>query len=211
MRSIAIFGGTFDPVHNGHILTSLSIQSYFNFDFYYFLPCKIPTLKPPTSASSQQRIAMLKLAIKNYNDFNLDLREIKRDSPSFMVETLESLRKENEKDSIILIMGYDAFLSLPQWNQWEKIIKLANLLVINRPQFATCPVPESIKNLLTRYKTELKNDLLSKQFGAIYLYNAGNYDISSSALREELKKNKVSETHLPKEVYEYIKQWGLYQ
>ncbi|MCL9684628.1 nicotinate-nucleotide adenylyltransferase [Legionella maioricensis] len=211
MRSIAILGGTFDPVHNGHIQTSLFIQSNFNFDDYFFLPCKTPTLKPPTCANTQQRIEMLQLAIKSHPDFKLDLREIKRDSPSYMVETLASFRKENTDAAITLIMGYDAFLSLPQWYQWEKIIKLANLLVINRNQFSTYPMPEAIKMLLTEHKTEIKTDLLIKPAGTIYLFDAGNYEISSTHIREELKKNKPVETKLPKEVGEYIKQQELYR
>ena len=211
MRSIAILGGTFDPVHNGHIQASLSIQSNFNFDSYYFLPCKTPTLKPPSSANTQQRIEMLQLAIRNHPDFKLDLREIKRDSPSYMVETLTSFRKENEHAAITLIMGYDAFLSLPQWYQWERIIELANLLIINRNQFSTHPMPESISKLLMQHKTEFNTDLLTKPAGVIYLFNAGNYEISSTHIREELKKNKLVETKLPKEVYEYIKLQALYQ
>lgn len=211
MPSIAIFGGTFDPVHNGHIQTSLAIQTHFNFDTYNFLPCKVSTIKPPSFANSQQRVEMLQLAIKSYPDFKIDLREIERDSPSYMVETLESFRTENENASISLILGYDAFLSLPQWHHWEKIIKLANLLVINRMQFSNDPVPESIKKLLKTNKTEIKADLLVKNAGVIYLFNAGNYEISSTNIREELIKNKNIESKLPKEVFNYIKQQELYQ
>ncbi len=211
MHSIAILGGTFDPVHNGHIQTSLAIQSNFNFDTYYFLPCKIPSIKPPTCANTQQRIEMLQLAIKNHPDFKLDLREIKRDSPSYMVETLASFREEKKHAAITLIMGYDAFLSLPQWHQWERIIELANLLVINRTQFSDYSIPEAIKKLLIEHKTENKTELLDKPAGAIYLFDAGNYEISSTHIRKELKKNKSVETKLPKEVYEYIKRQALYR
>jgi nicotinate-nucleotide adenylyltransferase len=154
---------------------------------------------------------MLQLAIQNHPDFKLDLREIKRDSPSYMVETLESFRNENEHAAITLIMGYDAFLSLPQWHQWEKIIALANLLIINRNQFSPYPVPESISKLLMQHKTEIKTELLTKPAGAIYLFNAGNYEISSTHIRKELKNNTPVETKLPKEVYEYIKLQALYQ
>lgn len=211
MRSIAIFGGTFDPVHNGHLLISLSIQSSFNFDSYYFLPCKIPIIKSPASASNQQRVEMLQLAIKNYSKFKLDLREITRDSPSYMVDTLRSFQKEHESDSITLIMGFDAFLSLPQWHQWHHIIKLANILVINRNQFSNYPIPEPIKNILAIHQTEIKDELLSQKSGAIYLFNAGNYEISSTAIREKLKKDETIASSIPKDVYEYIKTWELYQ
>lgn len=208
MNSIAIFGGTFDPVHNGHILTSLSIQSYFNFDTYFFLPCKIPALKGCACATSQQRIEMLELALKRHQDFKLDLREVNRDSPSYMVDTLASLRHERKIDSITLIMGYDAFLSLPLWHQWERIIKLANLLVINRNYYSESPIPDSIQELLKLYKTEDKTRMLTKTAENIYLFDAGDYDFSSTEIRKDLDKNAH---RLPKEVFEYIKLKGLYQ
>ncbi|BCA95282.1 putative nicotinate-nucleotide adenylyltransferase [Legionella antarctica] len=211
MHSIAILGGTFDPVHNGHIQTSLSIQSNFKFDDFYFLPCKAPTLKLPTCARPVQRIEMLQIAIKHYPDFKLDLREIRRDSPSYMVETLASFREEMKNTAITLIMGYDAFLSLPQWHQWHRIIELANLLVINRSLFSKHPIPEAIKKLLIQHETKRKTQLLTQPAGAVFLFNAGNYEISSTHIRDDLKKNKSVETRLPGEVYEYIKTQELYQ
>lgn len=211
MNSIAIFGGTFDPIHQGHVQTSLSIQSNFNFDSYYFLPCKIPVLKSAAYANNQQRIDMIELVIKNHPEFKVDLREIKRDSPSYMVETLTSFREENKEASLTLILGYDAFLTLPQWHHWKEIIKLSNLLIINRNQFSSVSMPEEIKELLMHHTTELKTDILSKKAGFIYLYDAGNYEISSTHIREALKKNKQMSEQVPEEVAQYIKQWALYQ
>ena len=211
MNSLAIFGGTFDPVHNGHIQTSIAIQSHFNFDFYYFLPCRIPTIKPPAFASSAQRIEMLQIAIKNHPQFKLDLREIKRDSPSYMVDTLRSFRKDNEHNSISLVMGYDAFFSLPQWQQWEAIIKLANILVINRDQFSSNKVPQQLKELLTHHQCTNKADLTATKAGLIYFFDAGNYEISSTSIRNCLRNNLEMNLTVPKEVYEYIKLQGLYQ
>jgi len=211
MHTIAIFGGTFDPIHNGHIKASQALQAYFNFDSYIILPCKIPTLKPPSFASNQQRIEMIKLAIKNFKDFKLDLREINRNSPSYMVETLSSFRVEYPEDSITLILGYDAFLSLPHWHQWEKIITLANILVINRTEFSKQPTPEIIQKLLHQYQSNSKTSLLTSKAGTIFIFDAGDYQISSSSIREQIKINNNIKNKLPNEVYEYIKNQGLYQ
>ncbi|HAT1885982.1 TPA: nicotinate-nucleotide adenylyltransferase [Legionella pneumophila subsp. pneumophila] len=211
MHSIAIFGGTFDPVHNGHIKTSLAIQANFGFDSYYFLPCKSPAIKPPSFASSEQRVEMLKLALKPYPDFKIDTRELDRDTPSYMVYTLQSFRQEYTDSSLTLIIGYDGLLTLPQWYQWEKIIFLANLLVINREEFFQQPVPKSVQTLLNQYRNDDKNILLNHHAGSICLYNAGHYDISSTKIREQLKQHKDVKNNLPDLVYDYIKKQGLYQ
>lgn len=211
MRSIAILGGTFDPVHLGHIQASINIQKVFNFDHYFFLPCATPVHKKATVATSQQRIAMLELAIKDQSDFALDLREIRRDTPSYMVDTLKSFRTDYPEDSITLIVGYDAFLSLPTWHQWNKLIELANLLVINRKPFAKNTVPTALQRMLVQHRTTAINELLHHKTGIIYMFDAGNFDISSTCVREELKHVQAAAKGLPERVNEYIKKWKLYQ
>ncbi|KTD59869.1 nicotinate-nucleotide adenylyltransferase NadD [Legionella sainthelensi] len=212
MYSIAIFGGSFDPIHNGHLQTSLTIQKHFGFDSYIFLPCKIPTIKPATIANSKQRIEMILRAINRYKEnFKLDLREIERNTPSYMVETLESFRAEYPEASITLIIGYDAFLSLSQWYEWQKIITLAHLMVINRSEFSKQPIPEIMQEFLKKYQSENKMELLNTQAGSVFLFNAGDHEISSTSLREAIKKGADVKNKLPYSVYEYIKHQGLYQ
>ena len=211
MYSLAILGGTFDPVHNGHLKTSITIQEQFQFDSYRFLPCKIPTLKPSSVANSEQRIAMLELAIEKHSGFSIDLREINRETPSYMVDTLKSLRLEYQNASITLVLGYDAFLSLPKWHQWEQLINLANLLVINRSSCSTLPIPPELNTLLTHCRTTDRKLLLAQASGLIYEFDAGNYAISSTEIRDALKKQVHLQTQLPNEVYAYIKQLGLYR
>ncbi|MDI1353174.1 MAG: nicotinate-nucleotide adenylyltransferase [bacterium] len=211
MNTLAIFGGTFDPVHNGHIEASKAVQTHFHFDAYNFLPCNIPSIKPPTIANAQQRIDMLRLALKNFKQFNIDLREIKHDTPSYMIDTLYSFREEYKDTSITLIIGYDAFLSLPKWHKWQEIITLANLLVINRQLFSDSLIPKEIQELIKQHKSTNKLALLSNKFGVIYEFDAGNYPISSTLIKKQLKQNNNVEALLPKEISDYIKQWGLYQ
>lgn len=217
MYSIAIFGGTFDPVHLGHIQTSINIQNHARFDRYFFLPCKVPVLKAQALASTQQRIDMLELAIKDIPYFQIDVREINRESPSYMVDTLKSIKKEYPNTSITLILGYDSFISLPQWHQWEQLIHLAHLFVINRDAFVSLDIPKSIQHLIQLHKSSDFSQLKNHECGLIYEFDAGNYNLSSSALRLELKNRKNSEgtalntaNKLPKGVYEYIVSSGLY-
>ncbi|PJD94352.1 MAG: nicotinic acid mononucleotide adenylyltransferase [Legionella sp.] len=222
MHSIAVYGGTFDPIHYGHIQTSRTIQGLFQFDTYLFLPCKLPTLKAPAKASNQQRITMLQLALKKDPQFSIDLREVKRSTPSYMVETLQSFREEFKNSAITLILGRDAFYSLPCWHQWEKIITLAHLLVIERNTPNIKPSRE-IKNLLKHYEVNEHGILTKKPFGAIFQIKAGDYPVSSTQIRELIKQENapdgINKNHLhtlttqqlPEEVYHYIMQQGLYQ
>jgi nicotinate-nucleotide adenylyltransferase len=211
MRRLAYFGGTFNPVHNGHIKTCKAIQSHFNFDEISFIPCKSPVLKEEPIVTAEQRVEMLELAIKGNPSFSIDMREIERDTPSYMSETLESLRAENQEDSLTLIMGYDSLLSLPYWHQWKKIITLANLLVINREEYAESPVPLAVKELLAQCQVTDKERLLRSKANAIYFFDAGNYEISSTRIRNELKQGMLADGDLPKEVSEYINTERLYQ
>lgn len=211
MLRIAILGGTFDPIHNGHLKTSLIINKHFNFNSFIFLPCKTPTLKAPPLASNAQRIEMIKLAIQDHCHFKLDLREIDRDTPSYMVDTLKSFRREFPKASITLIIGYDAFLSLPYWHQWQKIITLAHLVVINRSEFAKVPVPEIMHEFLNSYQKSDRSLVSQTQGGCVYLFDAGTYEISSSSIRRDLNKGLDVTNKIPHLVYEYIKSQGLYQ
>lgn len=211
MHTIALFGGTFDPIHNGHLFTSLKIQEQFNFDSYRFLPCKIPVIKGSAHATTEQRITMIRLAIKQYPQFCLDLREVNRSTPSYMVETLESLRKEYQDSSITLVLGYDAFLNLPQWYSWQKIMSLANLLVINRKKSLQEDRSDLIKTILMKQQVGEKKNLLQKTHGAIYEFDAGDYPISSTEIRFEIKNQTDLSTKLPKEVCQYIIQQRLYQ
>jgi nicotinate-nucleotide adenylyltransferase len=212
MNSIAIFGGAFDPVHYGHIKTSLSVQSHYHFDVYFFVPCKIPTIKATSLASCQQRLDMLNLAIKEYPQFKIDTREIDRSSPSYMVETLSSFREEYKRSSITLIIGYDAFLSLPKWYEWDKLLSLANLLVINRNQYAKSQLPLQLEQLLQKHEQDDRKKITDITSGIIQFYNAGDYDISSTEIRQEIaKSSNQAAMAIPAEVYDYIKKQELYR
>lgn len=210
MQTIAIFGGTFDPVHNGHLAISENLEHFFKFDRYIFLPCKIPVIKTPSFASSIQRVDMLKLALANFKQFQIDKREIMRDGPSYMVDTLESFRLEFPKASLSLVLGADAFAQLPHWYQWEKIIRLAHIIVLNRSDLNQY-TELNLKKMLQSHLTTNKKTILQTLFGKIFLYDAGNFSISSTLIRKNLQLRKSCSGLLPDKVIQYIIDEGLYQ
>lgn len=212
ITNLLLFGGSFDPPHWGHIKTACSVQAMFHFQKFVFLPCNTPVLKGATQASAQQRTDMLTLALTDYPEFSIDLREIQRETPSYMVDTLKSLREELGLNcTITLLLGYDAFLQLPQWHDWQALITLANLLIVQRPGTQKTTVPTALTALLQQHQTKDKTTLLTCPHSMIYQLNAGSYSISSTMIRTQLQQHQDVSLYLPKPVYEYIKQQALYR
>jgi len=209
LYKIAIYGGTFDPVHKGHLATALTIQKIFRFDAFHFVPCKDPLLKPKASASAEQRVHMLQLALDMHPQFTVDCREIQRNTPSRMVDTLESFRLELPNTSITLIMGMDAFLSLQAWYEWGKLPELAHILVIQRPGVAPhFSLP--LQQLLKKYQTDDRQQVSSNEAGSILFLDAGYFDISSTDVREYIQAGRDVTSLLDKQVLNYIQAEKLY-
>ncbi|WP_028387928.1 nicotinate-nucleotide adenylyltransferase [Legionella fairfieldensis] len=217
MHNFIIYGGTFDPIHNGHINTAINIQNHFNFDRFVFLPCKVPVLKHRALATAKQRITMIELALSEQDKnrhFTIDLSEINRDSPSYMVNTLENFRQQfGNNIAIVLIMGADTFNQLPQWHAWQQILSLTNLLVIKRPgKNYDREAPEPVKELLSHYETHEDKAISQQPHGLIYRYNAGNFNVSSSWIRQQIRihNEQALKNYLSDKVLKYIKQNNLY-
>lgn len=211
MHNLLLYGGTFDPVHNAHINTAINVQSVFNFDQFAFLPCKIPVLKNNAIASSQQRIDMLNLAITETKDqrFYVDLAEINRDTPSYMFDTLNYFRRQlGKKIAITVLMGIDTFYLLPQWFQWQELLNLANLLVIDRINKNAMPI--LVKKLLLEHEISDPKIISTHANGFIYRFNAGQFDLSSTWIRQQLYAGKDMSAFLPRLVLDYIKSHQLY-
>lgn len=213
MRNLIIYGGTFDPIHNGHVQTALKVQQHFNFDRFIFLPCKIPVLKNQALATPLQRVEMIELALAPYKDanFQIDLSEINRESPSYMVESLLYFRKQfGLKLPITLLMGRDTFNQLPSWHKWEQLLTLANILVINRSGTDNAPEKEALKILIQNHQTQDENRLMKQTCGLIYSFDAGTYDFSSSWIREQIKQQAKLYDYLAEPVIKYIQKNQLY-
>ncbi|KTD64122.1 nicotinate-nucleotide adenylyltransferase [Legionella spiritensis] len=215
MNNLIIYGGSFDPIHYGHINTALNVQQHFNFQAFYFLPCRIPVLKGSTHASSQHRANMIQLVIDSLpsnRNFHLDYSELRRRTPSYMVTTLENFRKKlGWQTSITLLLGLDTFSQLPKWHQWQRLFELANLLVIDREEHSNIVMPETLQMIVKKHEHREEKALCSRTHGIIHRFNAGHFRISSTCIREQLAKGESIDGKTPDSVINYIRQNNLYQ
>jgi len=211
LKNLLIYGGSFDPPHLGHLNTAIHVQEHFHFQSIVFLPCKKSVLKNQIHVDAAFRITMLKLMLNKQPEFSISTREIDRDSPSYMVETLNTYREELGLNySITLLLGMDAFLSLPRWHQWESILKLSNLLVLKRNETTKQEISNELKLLLRHQQCSKPLELKTNPHGKIVFFDAGDYPISSTEIRRKIQKNEDVRDDLSSDVYNFIKKFHLY-
>lgn len=206
---IGIFGGTFDPVHNGHLRVAQALTEALPFDELRLLPCGQPAHRAEPRASAEDRIAMLRLAIQGMPSLMIDEREVRRAGPSYMVDTLTSLREEQPDASLVLIIGWDAFLGLATWDRWQQLIELAHLLVVRRPGSDEVP-GDKVATMLLHHQVDDVASLKSHPAGAILLQPLDALDVSSTAVRAALTQRQDVSGKLPAAVQAYIKEHNLY-
>ena len=206
-RLICLFGGTFDPVHYGHLKPLNELQQYLAADAVHVLPASVPPHRPAPLASSEQRQTMLQLALREYPGFILDSRELERSGPSWTVLTLQSFRQQYPDASLCLVMGSDAFDGLSSWYHWQQIPQLANIIVIERAGMKTAKRPDWATEHLVRDVDSLRE---SKSSSILYVSLKG-YDISATEIRQRMAQKLDVTGMLPDNVIDYIRQNGIYQ
>jgi len=208
---IGIYGGTFDPIHYGHLRPALDVYQALPFSEIRFIPCGEPPHREMPYANRQQRLAMLRLALANQPVFSLDEREMRRKGPSFMVDTLKELRAECGQRSLCLIIGFDAFLGLDHWHQWQAIPELAHVLVTHRPGWNKSEIEsQSALGQLVELRQIAPEGLTQHPAGGIVFLPVTQLDISSTRIRELVAAGKDARYLLPDNVYELIKQEKFY-
>jgi len=204
---IGIYGGTFDPVHFGHLRTAVEVREVFNLQKLLLLPSHQPPHREMPGASSKMRLEMLQLAINNQSGLEIDIREIDRKGPSYMVDTLQSLRLDYQQQPLLLFMGLDAFADLSSWDRWQTLFDYAHIVVMDRP--------ESKKNVLSEFlgqkHVDDKRQLEQSSHGKLYFQKVTQLGISASQIRKIFLNQKNPAYLLPREVISYIYQHKLYQ
>ncbi len=210
MQRLGLLGGTFDPIHNGHLQCALAVAKQMQLDQVALLPNALPPHKATPGVSPQQRLAMVELACAPYPQLSVDGRELARAGHSYTVDTLAEMRAEQPQRQLYFIMGMDSLLSFPQWHQPQQILALCHLLVCPRPGY-TLPRHGAVCDLLARHQITCAAQLQQQPHGAIFLVDAPLLDVASSTLRQQLQQPKQSAlTALPSPVAAYIREQRLY-
>ena len=210
MKSVALFGGTFDPVHFGHLRMALELRQALAFDEMRLLPSHQPHHRDSPGVSAQQRRDMLALALHGCDELLLDERELRRAGPTFTVDTLEELRAElGAEVSISFCMGLDSLLTLPVWHRWERLLQLAHLVVVTRPGWKL-PADGEIAELL-RQHAGTPEQLHREPAGRLVVREQTLLPISATRIRQLLARGESPRFLLPEAVLQYIEDNQLYR
>ncbi len=208
----AVYGGTFDPIHYGHLRTVEALAGIVGLKQVIIMPNNVPPHRPQPEASSAQRRDMVQLAIRNRPLFRLDERELQRTTPSWTVETLEALRDElGPQRPLAFIIGQDSLLGLPGWHRYEALMSLCHLLVCRRPGYAPEMPNADHQSWLNRHLTHSVDELHQLPAGRIFMADTPLWDISATEIRQHLAARRDCETLIPAPVLDYINQAGLYR
>lgn len=209
MRPVGIFGGTFDPIHYGHLRTAFEMLQALDFETVRFVPCGDPPHRGTTFADAGLRFRMVEAAIAGQQGFVSDNRELRRDGPSYSVDTLEELRGEFPGRSLGLIVGMDAFLGLPKWYRWDEILDFAHIVVAHRPGWRA-PDIGPLGDLIAERGTHKIDDLHNTTHGRIHIHAVTQLEIASTEIRELVAAGRDPRFLMPDAVRDVIEETGVY-
>ncbi len=210
MSPMGVFGGTFDPIHFGHLRTAFEMLQALRFDEVRFMPCGVPPHRGQPFANAALRLAMVQAATEGQPGFVVDDRELQRDGPSYSVDTLSALRAEFPLRPLGLIIGMDAFLNLTKWYQWREILQLAHVVVAHRPGWRA-PDMGPLGSLLADRGTHRIGDLHQARSGHIYIHDVTQLEISSTEIRELVAAGRDPRFLMPDSVRAVIEKSGVYR
>jgi nicotinate-nucleotide adenylyltransferase len=208
-QAIGIFGGTFDPVHYGHLRAALEAMERLHLQDFRLLPAGTPPHRANTFASADHRLAMLKLALSRYPELQVDDREVRREGSSYMVDTLGEIRREEGEAPILMMIGQDAANVLDQWHDWQKLFDLAHLVIMRRPESKHIYSGALFEQVQPRLVNN-PDQLLLSPAGLILPLEVTQLAISSTEIRRQIHAGLSPRFLLPDSVIEYILEHGLY-
>lgn len=214
LNSIGILGGSFDPVHFGHLRLAQEARDFLDLSEIRFIPVGHPPHRAPPTVSDAHRMAMLELALRDNLSFRVDTHELGKTTPSYTIGTLESLRAEvGEQTPLVLFMGADQFTLLHTWRRWEELTNLAHILVAMRPSTEPFAPDGLAPKVSAWFRAHLKDDpavIRDHAAGHIFLLGLTPLAISSTAIRATIAAARSPRYLLPDPVLDYIHANKLY-
>lgn len=209
---VGIYGGTFDPIHYGHLRPSLELCEILGMAQVRFIPAFLPPHRDEPRSSVEHRLEMVQQAIKAEPKFVLDDREIKRGGASYMVDTLASLRQDYPQNPLCLLMGMDAFAAIDRWHRWQELLDYAHIIVSQRPETdfnAQELWPETIQDFYQTHQAD-RQSIAQSLCGKIRLETVTQLSISATDIRKRLKNGQSIRFLVPEAVINLINYYNLY-
>jgi nicotinate-nucleotide adenylyltransferase len=207
---IGLFGGTFDPIHYGHLRSAHELFRRLGLKSLRLVPVAMPPQRAAPVASPAQRLRMVELAVAEFPGLSVDHREIQRGGISYTVPTLESLRAEIGAEPLCLVVGSDAFAGLPTWHRWEQLFELAHIVVMERPGAPLAGLRELpwARERLSQHVSEIAG----RPAGGVLLVPVTAVDVSATRLRAAIARGETpAPNELPAAVWTYMKTHNIYR
>lgn len=197
VRRLGVFGGSFDPIHLGHLIAAECVRDTLGLDLVLFVPAHRSPLKEEVEAAPEHRLEMVRLAVAGHRYFAVSTVDIDRPPPSYTVETLGLLRREYASAALYLIIGYDSYREFHRWRQPEMIVRLADLVVVNRP----LAPPDGAGSQPAEWQRAAR----------VHFVDIPLIGIASTDIRRRVREGRTITFQVPAAVEHYIRRHGLYR
>lgn len=210
LAPVGVFGGTFDPVHYGHLRTALELVEQLQLQQLRLMPCAVPPHRESPACAASHRAAMVELAVAGEPRLACDTRELERQGVSYTIDSLVELRRElGEGYSLCLVMGCDAVLGITAWHRWQELLDWAHVVVIARPGWQL-PVTGPVADWLRQHRLVDRHPLRARPNGGTLIEELRPLAISSTEIRRLLAAGRSPRYLLPQAVLDYIQTHNLY-
>lgn len=210
--AVALFGGTFNPIHNGHLRIASELAELLSIPKIRLMPCASPSHRQVPQVSAKQRVEILKAAIsEGYPKLDIETIELQRAGPSYSIDSVVSIRQTmDSKAPLFLCLGMDSFASLDKWHRWNELTDYCHIIVCGRPNYIK-PQEGSLINWINQHNCDCLSTVKDTPSGCIYFCDLSMLSISSTRIRNSIKQKANIDNMTPPAVIDYIRQNHLYE